>query len=235
MPRARPGRGARRTPWRPRSRRRSRTRPRASGHAVPTPSANRWRTQWTNSWQAATRERSIARDPLCELQRRRTDLVGCHHRVDEPDLVGPLGRDRHAGHGHLQGHPSGIRRPIAVPPPPGNRPRRTSGQAELGRGRGDDQVAPQQQLEPTRHRGGVGGADEGNGHLAVDQPVVGGEGLGCDGGHRLAVGERPEVHPGGEGPVTGARQHHRAHIGIRLGRNERSAERLEQRTVERVA
>ena len=140
--------GASRPRWRPRSR----TRPSASGPAAPAPSASRRAKRWTSSLQAATPSGALAAIRSAMLQGRGTDLVRRDHRIDQPDLVGPLGASMLiAGHGHLEGDgqrdPTADRRAAAA----GEEAATDLRQAELRLGGGDDQVAPQQQLESARH------------------------------------------------------------------------------------
>ena len=228
---ARPGRGAsRRTPSRPRF---------ASSLANTTP------RQWSRRSSAAGAPVANAVGPApgrprpraepCAAIRsasasaRRTDLVGCHHRVDEPDLVGPLGRD-------------GCRSWSSPGRPPAGSAGRSPYLRRRGTGRGEPPGSPNW-AAATRRSGRTPTAApdrrpprwrwrrrRGERYLAVEQPVVRRRGPPV----RWRSSTRRRRTPGGPCPAQKARspvpgEHHRAHVGIRLGRDERGAERLEQR------
>ena len=91
------------------------------------------------------------------------------------------------------------------------------GQPELRLGRGDDHVAPEEQLEPAGHRGGVRSTDQRHGDVALRQA----EERAC----RVVLAElRPatrgkgtQVHARGEGAVSRAGEHHGPDLRVGLG------------------
>ena len=86
-----------------------------------------------------------------------------------PQVVRPLGRDGVPGERHLQGDAQRDPRPEERAAAGREQAALHLGQPELRLGRGDDHVAPEEQLEPAGHRGGVRSTDQRHGDVALRQ------------------------------------------------------------------
>ena len=106
----------------------------------------------------------------------------------------------------------------------GEQPALHLGQPELCRGRGDDHVASEQQLEAAGDGGAVGGTDDGDRGVTLDQPGEPPAGLVVAQARLLTGGEGAQVHAGAEGPVAGAGEDDGADLGIPLGFDDRGAD-----------
>ena len=130
---------------------------------------------------------------------------------------------------------NGIRVPSRVPPPPGIRPRCTSGRPNVACVGGDDHVAAEQQLEPARDGGAVGRGDEGHGDLTVEQPIEGASDVIVAEVESVARRKSAQVHAGTERAVAAAGEHDGAQIRVALRVDDRRTDRADEVRGERVA
>ena len=117
---------------------------------------------------------------------------------------------------------------------PRKQPALDLGQPELRLRRGDDHVAPEEQLEAAGERRGVRGADHRDDDLALHQTLEGVHHVAVD-GTLLAAGEAAQVHTRAESPVAGAGEDEGPDLRVRLGLFDRLREAGHHGGVERVA
>lgn len=134
----------------------------------------------------------------------REDLRGRHDGVDQPDLIGAGGVDELSAQGHLEG--DGQRDPGADLGAPTGReePALDLRQAEAGLTGGDDHVAPEQQLEPTGHRGRVGRPHHRHADPSPEEAQVCVRRLAGARSRYVPAGEGPQIHARGERALTGS-------------------------------
>ena len=176
-------------------------------------------------------QRAVGGDGARQLERRVDRPAALGQAVDQPELVGALGRDRVAGQRQLHRDAVGDAARQAHERAAGRDERALDlRDPELGLAGGDDEVAGQRDLEPAGHREALDGGDERLARRALDDA-------------REAAVADPRALAGHEGLEVHARAEARAGAGDDADREvavgvelvERRRHPFGQRQVDRVA